>query len=91
MYAHARCGEQICIVCPAAFHPDQIQAAFVRCFASLLYTYRKYLLPATGDQKKAGKLYRFDMDAFLKSMPRENAEYIVSLRQTQGTLCQISM
>ena len=84
LYAHARCGEQICIVCPAAFHPDQVQAAFVRCFASLLYTYRKYLQPATGDQKKAGKLYRFDMEGFLRSMPRDNAEYIVSLRQTQG-------
>ncbi|KAI9829047.1 MAG: hypothetical protein M1832_000070 [Thelocarpon impressellum] len=81
---HGRCAEHICVVCPAAFHADQVQAAFVRCFASLFYTYRKFLQPATGDQKKGGKLHRFNMDAFLKSMPRENADYLNMLRQTQG-------
>jgi len=81
---HGRCAQQICIVCPAAFHPEQIRAAFVRCFASLFYTYRKYLQPATGDQKKAGMIYRFNMDGFLRSLPHENADYIHTLRQTQG-------
>jgi len=82
--SHNRCAQQICIVCPAAFHPEQLRAAFVRCFASLFYTYRKYLQPATGDQKKAGMLYRFNMDGFLKSLPHENADYTHTLRQTQG-------
>ncbi|KAI9789695.1 MAG: hypothetical protein M1816_005870 [Peltula sp. TS41687] len=83
MIAHGRCAEQICLVCPVAFHPEQIQAAFVRCFASLLYTYRKYLYPAIGDQKAAGKIYRFNMDGFLKSIPRESATYVQMLQQTQ--------
>ena len=74
--AHGRCASQICLVCPIAFYPDQIRAAFVRCFASLFYTYRKFLQPATGDQKKAGKLYRFNMDGFLKSIPHENVGYM---------------
>ena len=82
--SHGRCIPQICIVCTAAFHPEQVRAAFVRCFASLFYTYRKYLQPATGDQKKAGMLYHFGIDGFLKSLPRENADYVTSLLQTQG-------
>ncbi|KAI9785749.1 MAG: hypothetical protein M1839_008766, partial [Geoglossum umbratile] len=82
--AHGRCTSQICLVCPIAFFPDQIRAAFVRCFASLFYTYRKFLQPATGDQKKAGKLYRFNMEGFLKSMPHENAVYMQMMQQTQG-------
>lgn len=84
MSAHGRCAPQICIVCPAAFHPEQIRAAFVRCFASLFYTYRKFLQAASGEQKKGGMLYRFNMEGFLKSLPRENADYVHTLQQTQG-------
>lgn len=82
--AHGRCAQQICLACPAAFHPEQVRAAFVRCFASLFYTYRKFLLPASGEQKKAKMLYRFNMDGFLRSLPNENAEYLRVLQQTQG-------
>ena len=82
--AHARCAQQICIVCSSAFHSEQVRAAFVRCFASLFYTYRKFLQPAVGDQKKSGLIYRFGMDGFIKSLPRENAEYVAMLQQTQG-------
>ncbi|KAL8749471.1 MAG: hypothetical protein Q9199_007662 [Rusavskia elegans] len=82
--AHARCAQQICIVCPAAFHPEQIRAAFVRCFASLFYTYRKYLQPAAGDQKKAGMLFHFNMNGFLRSLPHEAADYLGVLQQTQA-------
>ncbi|KAI9751693.1 MAG: hypothetical protein M4579_005959 [Chaenotheca gracillima] len=84
MNAHGRCSERICLVCPSAFHQDQIQAAFVRCFASLFYTYRKYLYPASGDSKKAGKVFHFNMDAFIKSLPHDAASYVAMLRQTQG-------
>lgn len=84
MSAHGRCALQICIVCPSAFHPEQIRAAFVRCFASLFYTYRKFLQAASGEQKKAGMIYRFNMEGFLKSLPRENADYVHTLQQTQG-------
>ncbi|KAI9706298.1 MAG: hypothetical protein M1820_004873 [Bogoriella megaspora] len=76
--------EKICLVCPTAFKPDQIRAAFVRCFASLLYTYRRYLGPPNSQQKKSGLLYSFNMDGFLKSMPYEQQEYMKMLQQTQG-------
>lgn len=56
----------------------------MRCFASLLYTYRRYLVPATGDQKKSGMIYHFKMEEFMKSMPNENVEYMTMLQQTQG-------
>lgn len=81
---HARCGYQLYIVCPAAFYPDQIRAAFVRCFASLFYTYRKFMLAPTPEQKKNGMFYRFELNSFLKSVPHENADYLTTLKQTQG-------
>jgi hypothetical protein len=83
-FAHGRCVSLICLVCPAAFHPEQIRAAFVRCFASLLYTYKKFMITATKEQKKSGLTYHFNMDAFLKSLPHEHAEYMAVLQQTQG-------
>ena len=82
--AHPRCTHHVHIVCPAAFHQEQVRAALVRCFASLFYTYRKYLQPATGDQKKGGMIYRFHMEGFLRSLPHENADYMQMLQQTQG-------
>ena len=84
--AHGRCAPQICLVCPAAFHPEQVRAAFARCFASLFYTYRKYLVAPTSDQRKSGMLYRFSMDGFLRSLPHENADYMNVLQQTQGMI-----
>ena len=82
--AHGRCAQQVCIVCPAAFHPEQARAAFARCFAALFYTYRKFLLPPNKEQRKSGLLYGFNMTGFLKSLPQENAEYMQVLQQTQS-------
>jgi hypothetical protein len=82
--SHGRCLGQVSLVCPAAFHADRVRAAFVRCFASLFYTYRKHLSRPTKVQKRNGQLYGFDMDGFLKSLPHEQYEYIVMLKQTQG-------
>ncbi|CAI7667967.1 unnamed protein product [Penicillium palitans] len=84
LIVHNRCASMVCLPCDAAFHPDQIRAAFVRCFASLFYTYKKFLLPASGDKKKSGMYYNFNMEAFMKSLPSEHAEYITILQQTQG-------
>ncbi|CAI7634571.1 hypothetical protein PCG10_005325 [Penicillium crustosum] len=84
LIVHNRCASMVCLPCDAAFHPDQIRAAFVRCFASLFYTYKKFLLPASGDKKKSGMFYSFNMEAFMKSLPSEHAEYITILQQTQG-------
>ncbi|KAK0653360.1 DENN domain-containing protein [Lasiodiplodia hormozganensis] len=82
--AHPRCLNQICLVCPSAFLPDQVRAAFVRCFASLLYTYRRFLGAPSSDQKKSGLMYSFNIDGFMRSMPSENQEYFAMLRETQG-------
>ncbi|KAK7720191.1 hypothetical protein SLS57_005598 [Botryosphaeria dothidea] len=79
-----RCLNQICLVCPSAFQADQVRAAFVRCFASLLYTYRRFLGAPNSGQKKSGMLYSFNMDGFLRSMPSENQEYFAMLRETQA-------
>ncbi|KAJ5529989.1 hypothetical protein N7527_003382 [Penicillium freii] len=84
LIVHNRCASMVCLPCDAAFHPDQIRAAFVRCFASLFYTYKKFLLPASGDKKKSGMYYNFNMEAFMKSLPSEHAEYVAILQQTQG-------
>ena len=86
IFSHTRCAQDICIVCPAAFHPEQIRAAFARCFAALFYTYRKFLAPANKDQKKAGLINSFSMDGFIRSLPHENGLYVKEvLKETQGT------
>ncbi|KAI5784595.1 AEX-3 domain-containing protein [Geopyxis carbonaria] len=81
---HSRCAHHVVLPCAVAFYPDQIRASFVRCFASLFYTYRKYLGPPSSDGKKGGKIFRFNMDGFLKSMPHENSIYVQMLEQTQA-------
>ncbi|RFU36098.1 hypothetical protein B7463_g169, partial [Scytalidium lignicola] len=82
--SHGRCLGQVSLVCPSAFHPDRIRAAFVRCFATLLYTYRKFLHRPSKDQQKQGQLYGFDMDGFIKSLPGDQNGYMEMLKQTQG-------
>ncbi|RDW91523.1 hypothetical protein BP5796_02688 [Coleophoma crateriformis] len=82
--AHGRCLGQVSLVCPSAFYADRVRAAFVRCFASLFYTYRKYLGRPSREQKNAGQLYGFDMDGFMKSLPGDQLEYITMLKQTQA-------
>ncbi|KAG8624699.1 hypothetical protein KVT40_007766 [Elsinoe batatas] len=80
--AHAGCVPHVVHVCPVAFRPDLVRAAFVRCFASLLYTYRRFLHAASGDRKKSGLIYHFNLDGFIKSCPGENAEYLELMRET---------
>ncbi|KAG6098725.1 hypothetical protein E4U30_007605 [Claviceps sp. LM220 group G6] len=82
--AHGRCLGQVSLVCPEAFHPDRIRAAFVRCLASLLYTYRKHLGRPNKQQKSNGQLYAFDMDSFIKSLPYDQQEYATMMRDTQA-------
>jgi hypothetical protein len=74
----------VSLVCPAAFYPDRVRAAFVRCFANLFYTYRKYMGRPNKEQKNSGQLYAFDMEGFLRSLPLEQNEYVTMLKQTQG-------
>ncbi|KAF3935775.1 hypothetical protein ABW20_dc0102210 [Dactylellina cionopaga] len=82
--AHNRCSGSLFLPCPAAFHPEQVRAAFLRCFASLLYTYRRFMQPSSGDPKKGGKLYKFNIDGFIKSLPNDAAGYITFLNETQA-------
>ncbi|OQU96196.1 uDENN domain-containing protein [Cladophialophora immunda] len=81
---HDRCIQNLSVVCSAAFYPDQIRAAFVRCMASLLYTYRKCMQPAPPQKKKLGAVYSFDNDAFLRNLPPDHAAYMGMLQQTQA-------
>ncbi|KAK2600161.1 hypothetical protein QQS21_005106 [Conoideocrella luteorostrata] len=82
--AHGRCLGQVSLVCPEAFHADRVRAAFVRCLASLLYTYRKHLGRPTKQQKSNGQFYAFDMDGFIKSLPYDQQEYATMMRDTQA-------
>lgn len=86
--AHNRCLGFVSLVCPAAFHPERVRAAFVRCLASLLYTYRKHLGRPSRDQKANGQQYAFDMDGFIRSLPYEQQEYANMMRETQGTFAR---
>ena len=82
--SHNRCLAFVSLVCPDAFHADRVRAAFVRCMASLLFTYRKHLGRPTKDQKTNGQLFAFDMDGFIKSLPYDQQEYATMMRDTQG-------
>jgi hypothetical protein len=84
---HARCAPEISVVCPTAFRPEQVRAAFVRCFASLFFTYRRSLQFASNEQRKNGMLYSFNVDGFIKSLPGECGEFMGMLRNTQGKFC----
>ena len=81
---HGKCAEEITVVCPSAFYPDQIRAAFARCFATLFYTYKKFMGPANTQQRKSGLAYSFDLQNFIKTLPPENSLYIEMLGQTQA-------
>ncbi|KAL9084769.1 MAG: hypothetical protein Q9159_005054 [Coniocarpon cinnabarinum] len=83
--AHGRCLQGVNLVCPAAFSQPQVLTAFLRCMASLLYTYRKHLQPTPrGEASKSGKLYTFNRESFLRSLPHDQAGYMVMLTDTQG-------
>ncbi|KAH6676076.1 dDENN domain-containing protein [Plectosphaerella plurivora] len=83
-HSHGRCLGCVSLVCSEAFHPDRVRAAFVRCLASLLYTYRKYLGRPSKEQKTNGRMYSFDMDGFVKSLPYDQQDYANMMRETQG-------
>lgn len=82
---HNRCLGFVCLVCPVAFNADKVRAAFVRCLASLIFTYRKYLGRPSKLQKENGQIYAFDMDGFIKSLPYDQQEYATKMRDTQRT------
>lgn len=82
--AHGRCLGCVSLVCPVAFNAEKVRAAFVRCLASLLYTYRRYLGRPTKEQRNHGKVYGFDMNGFIKSLPYDQHEYAAMMKDTQA-------
>ncbi|ELQ35611.1 dDENN domain-containing protein [Pyricularia oryzae Y34] len=82
--SHGRCLGVACLVCPIAFDAERVRAAFVRCLASLLYTYRKHLGRPSREQKANGQLYAFDMAGFIRSLPYDQQDYAVMMRDTQA-------
>ncbi|TQS31835.1 hypothetical protein Golomagni_07873, partial [Golovinomyces magnicellulatus] len=81
--SHGRCLGFASLVCPEAFHADRVRAAFVRCQASLLFTYRKYLGRPSRQQKSNGQMFSFDMDGYIKNLPYDQQEYSTMMRDTQ--------
>ncbi|KAI1433209.1 dDENN domain-containing protein [Xylaria sp. CBS 124048] len=81
--SHGRCLGCVSLVCPAVFNTDKIRAAFVRCQASLLYTYRKHMGRPSKEQKNNGQLFAFDMNGFIKSLPHDQQEYAGMMKETQ--------
>src|SRR5436190_13933461 len=67
---------------PANFSADRIRAAFLRCFASLLQNYRKYLEPI--QPPSDGQLFNFKFSAFLRSGSRDVIPYLEMLTETQA-------
>ncbi|CAK7267328.1 hypothetical protein SEPCBS57363_002534 [Sporothrix epigloea] len=82
--AHNRCLGFASLVCPEAFNADKVRAAFVRCLASIFYTYRKHLARPTREQKANGQMFAFDINAFIRSLPYDQQEYVSLLRNTQA-------
>ncbi|CAJ2511126.1 Uu.00g067510.m01.CDS01 [Anthostomella pinea] len=82
--SHGRCLGCVSLVCPVAFDSDKIRAAFVRCQASLLYTYRKFMGRPSRQQKSNGQLFAFDMNGFIKSLPYDQQEYVGMMKETQA-------
>lgn len=85
--SHGRCLGCVCLVCPAAFSAEKVRAAFVRCLASMFYTYRRYMGRPSKEQKNRGQMYAFDMKGFIKSLPYDQQEYATMLKDTQGNSC----
>ena len=86
---HGRCIPQVSLPCPASFFPDQIRATFVRCFASLFYTHKKFIHTITSYEEKRvnpGLARKFDTQGMIRSLGGpgyEHAEYITMLDETQ--------
>lgn len=87
LQTHARCMPQICLPCQAAFYPDQVRVAFARFFTSLFHNYRKFMVPATVSQRKAGLREKLNVDAWIRTLPPEHGEYMMLIKETQAFDC----
>jgi len=85
---HHRCLDAVTLPClsPANFSADRIRAAFLRCFASLLYNYRKHLEPISNSAITPSdeRLFHFKLPSFLRSASRDTFAYLEMLSETQA-------
>jgi len=85
---HHHCTDAITLPCLSAanFSADRIRAAFIRCFASLLFNYRKHLEPLPPQTQNSGeaKIFNFKLAGFLRAAPRDSAGYLEILSETQA-------
>jgi hypothetical protein len=86
---HHRCLDAVTLPClsPANFSPDRIRAAFLRCFASMLYNYRKYMEPIAPNDRRphdVGKHSNFKASAFTRAAPRDSVHFLDCLLDTQA-------
>jgi hypothetical protein len=85
---HHRCLDSVVLPCLSAanFSPDRIRSAFLRCFAALLYNYRKHIVPVSTSQANGsgGQQYEFNLQNFLKSVSRDGTAYLEMLTETQA-------
>lgn len=100
LQVHSTCTKSVVTPCtPAAFHPHRVRAAFVRAMATLLFNYRKYLVPTNtikSHSKPTNSLhpsfadtdeeqfYQFNQKEFLSRLPKDHAPYIRFLCSTQS-------
>jgi len=85
---HHRCLDAVTLPCQSHtnFSADRIRAAFLRCWASLLFNYRKHLEPVPVAQRKDsnGKLFDFKMAGFLRATSKDSSAYLEMLAETQA-------
>lgn len=84
LQSHTRCLAQICLPCQAAFYPEQVRMTFARFFASLFYNYRRFMVLADPTQKKLGLREKFNVDAWIRSLPPDHADYMTMMKETQA-------
>jgi dDENN domain len=86
---HHHCLDAITLPCLSAanFSADRIRAAFLRCFASLLFNYRKHLEPLPPQTQNSGseaQIFNFKLAGFLRAASRDSAAYLEMLSETQA-------
>ena len=57
---------------------------FARFFASLFYNYRRFMVLADPTQKKLGLREKFNVDAWIRSLPPDHADYMTMMKETQA-------
>ncbi|BFZ61804.1 hypothetical protein YB2330_002880 [Saitoella coloradoensis] len=87
MMVHHRCRDAVTLPClPVCFDADKVRAAFLRLFASLLYTHRRFLVSVSRGKRISsnGAVFTFDQEGFVRSVPKDHGQYLNMLLETQA-------